>query len=139
MKKIFLIPVLLFVLIGCTKSTNEEVTINPIQLKLKGSWENAGYYDDVVNPESPENDNYYPSPNGVTISYNSETYSSTYFGNPYQNGNFSVSNDSILNHDSDVIGKIITLNNSELIIRNMSQLGGIRFIRVETTAVNGKR
>ena len=112
---------------GCAERYSR---INQMQLRLNGSWENTGYYDDVVNPENPELENYYPIPNGVTITYSSTTYSSTYLNNPHENGSFSVSNDSILKHNNIVIGKITLLNETELIVVHPTELGGARYTKI---------
>ena len=126
MKKI-LAYLLFIVLVSCSESNDE---INSMQLRLNGSWENTGYYDDVVNQENPELENYYPLPNGVTITNSSTTYSSTYLNNPHENGTFNVTNDSILKHNSTVIGKIIVLSETELIVVHPSQLAGFRYSKI---------
>ena len=137
MKKIIYILILITSLISCTESSKNEVVNNPLQLKLLGTWENAGYYDDVENPNT--NSNYYPSPNGVTITFNLNSYSSTYLGNPYENGLYSISNDSILSYDGLIQGKISVLNNEVLEIVNQQQLGGIRYEKVNpNTNISGK-
>ncbi|HOD11235.1 MAG TPA: hypothetical protein PKH91_10865 [Flavobacterium sp.] len=126
MKKI-LVFIVFTALVSCSESNDE---INPMQLRLNGSWENAGYYDDLVNPENPELENYYPIPNGVTITYFSTTYSSTYLNNPHEEGTFSVSNDSILKHNNIVIGKITLLNETDLIVIYPTELGGVRYTKI---------
>ena len=126
MKKI-LVFIVFTALVSCSESNDE---INQMQSKLNGSWENTGYYDDVVNPENPELENYYPIPNGITITYSTTTYSSTYLNNLYENGSFSVSNDSILRHNNLVIGKITLLNETDLIVIYPTELGGVRYTKI---------
>lgn len=118
---------LIFIALVSCSENNEN--INSLQLKLNGTWENTGYFDDVVNPDNPDLEGYYPIPNGVTITYSSTTFSSTYFNEPYEEGTFKVSKDSVLRHNSSVVGKIKVLTESELIIINLSQLGGVRYIK----------
>lgn len=113
--------------ISCSDNNDE---INSLQLKLNGTWENTGYYDDVVNPDNPDLGGYYPIPNGITITYSSTTFSSTYLNEPFEEGTFNVSEDSILKHNSSVIGKIKILNESELIVVNLSQFGGVRYTKI---------
>jgi hypothetical protein len=134
MKKIFLIPILFTLIVSCSKSSTDDITLTPASLNISGIWKNVGYYDDVVNPNGTNPfDNFYPNPNGITITFNSNnTYSSTYLGNPHQNGLYSISTDSILSQDGEVKGKITKIDNSELIISDLSLLGGVKYVKTLT-------
>jgi len=132
MKKTVIITSLLIALASCSKSSTEEAVVTPPSLNITGVWKNIGYYDDVVNPNGTNpSDNFYPIPNGITTTFYSNTYSSTYLGNPYQNGIYSISNDSILSQDGTVKGKIAKLTSSELIINNLSDLGGVKYVKIQ--------
>lgn len=128
MKKIILILVCSLTILGC--STDEETNnTNPeLQSKLIGTWEYEGYYDDVATDENP--DGFFPTPSGFTITYFTETFSSSYLGNPLKNGNYNVSNDSLLTHNDEVIGKIVQINDSKLIVRDPSGYGASRYGKI---------
>lgn len=89
MKKIILIPVLLFVLIGCTKSTNEEISNNLNIVAILGKWqliENLDY-----NPPGP-----YIITNGPIIEINADgTFISNEFTG-YPNGTYTFSAENII-------------------------------------------
>lgn len=121
MKKIFLIVITIFTLIGCSK--NEDNPKNPIQEKLKGSWKEIGYYDDV-DGDPITGTNYHLIENGrITIFYSNGTMDfPAYPSNPI--GNYSVTIDSLLtmnfnenytwNPNSTYIDKIYLLNEQYL-------------------------
>ncbi|WP_395044109.1 hypothetical protein [Flavobacterium sp.] len=127
MKKIIIIFTL-FVFLGCSEN-NETNNTNPkLQSKLIGTWVNEGYYDDVATDENP--DGFYPIPNGISTTYTNETFNSTLFGNPHDSGTYTISNDSLLSQNNELIGKIYSIDNSKLIITIPSGYGAIRYGKI---------
>jgi restriction endonuclease S subunit len=124
MKKILLIFITLIVLISCSND-NRISSNNLLKEKLIGTWVNEGYYDDVATDENPNG--FYPMPNGITTTYSIETFSSTLNGSRFESGNFNVSNDSILSHNDEIIGKISRIDDFKLIVTTPSGYGAIRY------------
>lgn len=124
MKKIIL-ALIIVLFISCSK--NNDNLINPLNEKLKGKWTNNGYYTDLANPDTP--DGFYPDPDGVIIIYSNETFSSTLNGNPYKSGTYNVSIDSALFHNNEEVGKIYQLDNSRLIIYNLTLHGSLSYTK----------
>lgn len=119
MKKIFLI-VASALFISCSDNGNNST--NALQTKITGNWKYVGYYDDQGN--EPDGTNFHPFSNGDVIIY----YSNNSFAKINTiNGNYSISNDSILttNFTSTInaetytgINKIFILNDNELELGN---------------------
>lgn len=127
MKKIIILFTL-FGLLSCSENSENKNTNPELKAKLIGTWENEGYYDDVANPDTP--DGFYPIPNGISTTYTNETFNSTLSGNPHESGTYTISSDSLLSHNNELIGKIYLLDNSKLIITIPSGYGAIRYIKI---------
>lgn len=127
MRKIIILSAF-FAFVGCSDNKDDKSEINELEKKLKGIWTHEGYYADVATDENP--DGFFPEPSGVTIRYFTETFSSTYLGNPLKNGNYNVSNDSLLTHDDEIVGKIVQINDSKLIVRDLSGYGASRYGKI---------
>ncbi|MEC4004179.1 hypothetical protein OX283_005895 [Flavobacterium sp. SUN052] len=141
MRKIILITTLIILSVTFSNCSKDEAISENQTLNINGQWKNVGYYDDIVNPNSDPNyaDNFYLVPNGITITYDNNNYSSTYLGNPYQSGVYSVTNDSLLYYGSEIQGKITKLTSTVIEIMNLQQLGGVRYEKVNSTpTISGK-
>lgn len=129
MNKIILILVCSLTILGC--STDEETNnTNPeLQSKIIGTWKNDGHYEDTPNPNPVpfEAEHFYPISNGVKITYYTSTYSSSYLDEPIINGNYSITKDSILAHNDEIIGKIYRVNDTILLITHPSGYAAIRY------------
>jgi hypothetical protein len=125
MKKIILIITIL-TLISCSNNDNRDTT-NPLKEKLKGSWKYEGYYDDVATDENP--DGFYPTADVVNTIYNDDTFSTTLNGNPHESGMYTISTDSVLSHNNEIVGKIFLINDTKLIITSPHGYGAVRYAK----------
>ena len=127
MKKIIIIIILLSCL-SCSENKETNTNNAVLQSKLIGTWQNDGYYDDVATDENP--DGFYPISDGIITTYTDVTFNSTISGNPYESGTYTISTDSLLTHNNELIGKIYLIDNSYLRITIPSGYGAGRYIKI---------
>ena len=119
MKKLLIIPILLLIIISCSKSDNNDVldyTNN--HPELLGKWQIVDFLSDI--PPNP-----FPIVNGFTITFNVDgTFSSNQFVD-FPNGNYTVSTSNVISlnyiSSNNVIDTkykdIWSINNTTLILK----------------------
>lgn len=130
MKKIIIIFTL-FAFLSCSENNETNNNNKELQSKLIGTWKNDGYYTDIANPNPviTEAENFYPISNGAKITYYTNTFSSSYLDEPIYSGNYSVSNDSLLSYNNEIIGKI-WVNDTQFIVSDPSGYEATRYIKI---------
>jgi hypothetical protein len=116
--------------IGC--STSEDLNTASLELKSKlvGNWKYIGYFGDVADDEHP--DGFYPTTDEISTIYTNATFITTLSGNPVENGNYTISNDSLLKHNNVLIGKIASIDNSRLIVSTPEGYSALSYEKVVT-------
>jgi hypothetical protein len=134
MKKIFLIFVSCLVISACSSNDEDKIQENALlKEKLMGTWKYDGYYEDVPNPNpvQSEAENFYSASNDEEITYYTDTFAVSILNEPTYSGNYTISNDSLLSHNNETLGKIFSINETRLIISHLSGYSAARYSKVK--------
>jgi len=144
MKKIIIIAIVFIIAISCSKSKNDEITTNTTPADLIGNWKFVGYYDDYSNPNGS---NFHPVSDGFNISFIADGTCHSNANQYYNNGTYTVSNNSILttnytstidNSTATASEKIGKLTSTELILESINDQISSAYKYVKVNGASGK-
>lgn len=121
MKKTTLILIIAILIIGCTKSSNEEVLQSVSSINIEGKWKNIGYYQDYSNPNPIPNmpDYFFPENNQNTYNFNSNNCTITNnLGQITVNSPYLITPDNILKIGTITFGKILSVSATRMYIKS---------------------